>query len=125
MIILPWPSAILSPNSRVHWRPRSKKVKAHRATAYYTALEAGVSIPGAGEIEVVITAHPPDKSRRDRDNLLSQCKAYLDGVAQALQIDDSRFDPKVRWGDVVPKGQIVIEVRAIPTAQSQARQGSL
>lgn len=36
---------------------------------------------------------PPDHRERDRDNLLASMKAGLDGVASALQIDDSRFRP--------------------------------
>lgn len=34
---------------------------------------------------------PPDRRRRDMDNLLASCKGLLDGIADALGVDDSRF----------------------------------
>ena len=40
-----------------------------------------------------ITFIQPDKRRRDRDNLLAAMKSGLDGLAQALGVDDSEFEP--------------------------------
>jgi crossover junction endodeoxyribonuclease RusA len=35
----------------------------------------------------------PDKRHRDADNCLAASKAGLDGVADALIVDDKRFQP--------------------------------
>ena len=34
---------------------------------------------------------PPSKRRRDEDNLLATCKAYLDGIAFGLKVNDCNF----------------------------------
>jgi crossover junction endodeoxyribonuclease RusA len=34
---------------------------------------------------------PPDRRRRDLDNLIASMKAGLDGLADALGVDDSRW----------------------------------
>jgi crossover junction endodeoxyribonuclease RusA len=34
---------------------------------------------------------PPDKRRRDTDGMLSACKSYLDGIADHIGLDDSKF----------------------------------
>ena len=35
----------------------------------------------------------PDRRHRDLDNLLAASKPIIDGMAQALGVDDSRFKP--------------------------------
>jgi crossover junction endodeoxyribonuclease RusA len=56
---------------------------------------------------------PPDKRKRDLDNLLARMKAGLDGLADALGVDDTIFRPAVEWGEVRPRGGVVVtlEVR--------------
>ena len=41
----------------------------------------------------MITFVQPDRRGRDRDNLLAACKPMLDGVADALGVNDSQFEP--------------------------------
>ncbi len=49
--------------------------------------------------------HAPDRRRRDLDNLLSSCKSYLDGVALAYGINDSRLRPMtIDFADEIFKG---------------------
>lgn len=97
---LPWPERSLSPNARVHWAKKAKQVKAARALAYWHVMSAGGQpLKGRGEVHVWINAYPPDRRRRDMDNILASCKAYLDGVAQALRVDDARFVLHVRMTD--------------------------
>jgi hypothetical protein len=56
-----------------------------------------------------ITAYPPDRHARDDDNLAASCKAYRDGIAQALGCDDSLFDQQpIQWGEPVKGGRISI-----------------
>lgn len=105
-IVLYWPSRDLHPNSRVHWSKRSKAAKAMRGHACLLALAAGwgrENVP-EGRLHVWIDAYPPDRRRRDADGLLSSLKAALDGVADALEVDDRRFVPHPYIKDEVRKG---------------------
>src|SRR3546814_1280266 len=89
---LTWPDRASHPNSRGHWSKRAKANKAMRKAAYYLTLGANVKAPENGDIRVVLTFYPPDRRQGDRDNLLSNCKAYLDGIADALGVNDSRSE---------------------------------
>lgn len=60
--------------------------------------------------ELNITFNPPDRRRRDLDNMLAACKAYLDGISDALGVDDSNFKLTIQKGEVVKGGQVVVEV---------------
>lgn len=44
-----------------------------------------------GKIFVWIDFYPPDRRRRDEDNAIAAMKHGLDGVANAIGVDDSRF----------------------------------
>src|SRR3546814_13509232 len=92
---LTWPDRDSHPNSRGHWSKRAKANKAMRKAAYYLTLGAKIKAPENGDIRVVLTFYPPDRRPRDRDNLLSNCKAYLDGNADALAVNDSRSAPSI------------------------------
>ena len=111
VIRLAWPHRDSHPNSRVHWSRRAKANKAMRSAAYYLAKASGIYVPGEGDVAVTLTFYPPDNRRRDRDNLLSNCKAYLDGIADALKVNDSRFVPTIRMSDKTG-GYVEVEVRS-------------
>lgn len=112
-ITLPWPDPRLSPNARNHWAVRCKVVQGARATAFYSAKAAGAPVlPPEGDICVLWTFCPPDKRRRDRDNMIAACKAYADGLAQAWGVDDVRFAPTYKRGEPVRGGLVVVEVMA-------------
>lgn len=94
-IILPWPDRKLHPNARVHWAVKSKAAKAARHYAATMANLHGwhrVQWP-EGRLHVWIDGYAPDKRRRDHDGFLSSLKSALDGIAQAIGVDDSRFIP--------------------------------
>src|SRR3546814_16726876 len=92
-----------------------------RKAAYYLTLGAKIKAPENGDIRVVLTLYPPDRRQRDRDNLLSNCKAYLDGIADALGVNDSRFVPSIRMADETG-GYVVAEITQPERAQAQAEQ---
>ena len=48
--------------------------------------------PPKKEDVVCIEFYPPDKRKRDIDNMLASSKAGIDGIAQAIGIDDSIFN---------------------------------
>lgn len=91
-ITLPWPDRALSPNARGHWSKRHKAAKKAREWARWKVLAAAPwSIPADGRLHLWICFFPPDRRRRDDDNLIAMVKPYRDGLADALGIDDSRF----------------------------------
>jgi len=106
-VSLPWPGRDLSPNSRVHWRRKSASVRAARELAWALVNRTGDIPPGPYRVE--IDAIPPDARRRDVDNVLASCKAYLDGIFQRLGVDDGRVrEVLVRRCDPDPVGSGVV-----------------
>jgi crossover junction endodeoxyribonuclease RusA len=108
IIVLPWPAACLSSNARVYWRRKSAATKVHREWAHNATLEAKPK-HGNGDIPVSITFCPPS-NRFDRANMPHLVKAYLDGIADALGVNDRRFLPSYHFSDPVPGGQVVVVV---------------
>mgnify|MGYP001608086024 CR=1 FL=1 len=99
-IVLPFPDPRLSPNRATghHYGATSAIKKAVRHFAYAEtkkALEGRFTSLACDSVDipVTITFVQPDKRRRDRDNLLFACKSALDGIADALGINDVCFEP--------------------------------
>lgn len=111
---LPWPDKDMSPNARIHWARKAKAVKIARAFAFFKTKEAEwhkMELP-EGRLHIWIDFYPPTKRMPDDDNMLSRCKAYRDGIADALKIDDKRFisHPFVK-NEVVKGGEVRIRIR--------------
>ncbi len=110
-LFLPWPDKRLSPNARVHWSSLARAKKAAKRTAYYTTLEAGIGKIEADTLSVKYSFFPPDHRRRDADNMLAACKAYADGIAQAIGIDDSKWNIAIAArGAVERAGMVKVEL---------------
>lgn len=110
-LFLPWPDRRLSPNARVHWSSLARAKKAAKRTAYYTTLEAGIGKIVASSIAIKYSFFPPDRRARDADNMLSSCKAYQDGISQAIGVDDSKFQITISpRGPVEKAGMIKVEL---------------
>lgn len=110
MIILPWPPKELSPNARCHWAAKAKHVKAARQAAGWAAKASGIKIEGNGFINLQITFNPPSKRRHDIDNCVARLKGSLDGIADGLGVDDSRFRLSIEIGESVKGGQVVVKI---------------
>ena len=54
--------------------------------------------------------YPPDNRRRDLDNMLAASKALIDGVAQSLEVDDSKWAISLRRGEVMQGGNVRFEI---------------
>ncbi|WP_329771100.1 hypothetical protein [Stenotrophomonas maltophilia] len=114
VLVLPWPSKDLSPNGRVHWSRKAKATKRARQTAAVLAHEAGwraLQLP-AGKLHLWVSFHQaPGKALPDDDNMLGRFKAYRDGIAQVLGIDDKRFiSHPVVSSERRPGGQVVVRI---------------
>ena len=113
VINLPWPPRSLSPNARIHWARKAKDAKQCRLTAFAQTKLAGV---GKGDfdlpasLKVTCVFAPPDHRRRDLDNMLSACKSLLDGVSDAIGIDDSKWHIALRKEAPVKGGSVRIEL---------------
>lgn len=107
---LPWPSADLSPNARLHWAAKAKAVKDARRDAVIAARAAGIKRACARRASVTLTFSPPDNRRRDTDNMLSSCKGYCDGIADVIGIDDCLWDIAIRRAEPVKGGNVKFEI---------------
>jgi len=118
VIRLPFPAAALFPNRKngTHWT-KTKAVKdAQRLAGVICTKEAMQDRPATKKwpefIPLSLVYMLPDKRKRDADNMLAASKALLDGMAEALGVDDSRFRPVlVDWIPGQPKvGALVVAV---------------
>lgn len=90
-IILPWPPKILGGNGRGHWAAKHKAVKAARAEAAKATLAAGCKLSNPVTVYLHVKFIPPGNYNYDDDNLIHRFKAYRDGIADALRLDDFHF----------------------------------
>lgn len=57
-----------------------------------------------------ITFYTPDKRRRDLDGMLSSLKSAIDGIADGLNVNDSRFRYTLEIGEPVKCGRIEVSI---------------
>ena len=112
-IELPWPAKVLSPNARVHWAVKSKAVKLSRAAAFYFVRAVERAALPWDRVKVRMEFLPPDKRRRDRDNLIASMKAATDGIADAIGIDDSRFETTYSIGEPIKGGAVIVTLEEL------------
>ena len=114
-VTLPFPDRRLNPNNSKgkHWAATVALRKAARVDAALLTKAAGAGArfaPGQ-ELAIVITFIQPDRRARDRDNLLAACKPMLDGVADALGVNDSQFEPVTIRREYGKKpGAVLVEI---------------
>lgn len=115
-IILPWPDTALMPNKKNgrHWgNTQAAKVRA-RQDGYFGAKQAlgANTLAMADRMPTRITFVAPDRRSRDIDGLLGCIKANLDGIAQAIGIDDKHFRPMTLDDglDKEKKGFVIVEI---------------
>lgn len=94
-VIVPFPPVELSPNYRGHWSKKSGPAKNYRKLCWALALAAKLKVPTyagkEGPIFVRLDFFPPNRNRRDDDNVPASFKSGRDGIADALRTDDARF----------------------------------
>lgn len=115
-LTLPWPPAACSPNARVHWSKKSKAAKTYRAACHLLAKQARMIAP-TGEALLMLEFVPPDRRRRDDDNLLAMFKAGRDGLADALGVDDNIFATQIRVSkETIKGGAVRVRIEALKEA---------
>lgn len=85
---LPWPPRELSPNARKHWSVVAKYKKQYRQLCWAMLKQSKVK---PANLVVSLTFYRPSKRHMDLDNCLAMMKSGLDGVADALGVNDRHF----------------------------------
>lgn len=112
-LTLPFPPSSLSGHAKGHWRKKAALTRNWRNSACLaTILAMPVKVPSRGDIRLHIRFVPPDR-RGDRTNFPNRVKPIIDGIADALGINDSRFVPSYEFSEPEKPGRVEIEVRAI------------
>lgn len=112
---LPFPAKILWPNGRGHHMAKYRETKKHREWAHKAMLaELRGGKHDGTPVRLRATFHPKTANKVDEDNASASLKAYQDGIAQALGMDDSAFgQPIVHIAEPRKGGAVIIEVEAL------------
>jgi len=110
-VTLPWPSSILSGHAQGNGRwAKIAATKKHREWARLATVASGVRmLPDAGDIPIHFRFEPPDR-RGDRTNFPNRLKPYIDGIADALGVNDSRFLPSYEFAPPAKPGAVIVRV---------------
>ncbi|MDE2022045.1 MAG: endodeoxyribonuclease RusA [Patescibacteria group bacterium] len=103
---LPWPPAGLSPNARVHYHKLAALKKKYRRDCAVLVMEQGAKWMAPGAKDVSLTFYPPTKRWPDWDNCIAAFKAGMDGISDAIGVDDSLF--RIRFEVKREKGGCVV-----------------
>lgn len=108
-IELPFPPASLSGHNNGQWYGKSAIIEKHREWARRATVEARPAAPAKGDIPIHIHFHAPD-NRGDRCNYWNRCKSYVDGIADAMKVNDRRFLPSMSFGPNETPGRVVVTI---------------
>jgi len=111
-IVLPFPPAALSGHNKGSWWRTRPLVKQHRTWAWNATMAVKPHLPGLpseGDIPILIRFVPPNR-RGDRTNYPNRCKALIDGVADALNVNDKRFLPRFEYAEPQAPGRVEIVI---------------
>jgi crossover junction endodeoxyribonuclease RusA len=122
VIDLPFPAKALWPNGRAHWAEKARAVKTHRAWACVAAWAAGAPFTDPiVRVSIAVTVHPKTRNPIDRDNCVAALKSYLDGIADALGVDDRTFDtPSISFGEPIKGGLLSLTLTVSPHSRTGA-----
>lgn len=109
-----WPARELWHNDRSHWSGKARATREARKEAFYAAKEAGSDdIKGMSSYDVSVIFEPPDKRKRDRHNMPDTVKPHLDGLQDALGVDDNTFNVEWEYGPSGKPGAVVFVVEGV------------
>ena len=109
-LTLPWPPKELNPNARMHYMALAKYKKTYRAACAWQAVAQGIGRMKAKRLDVQLTFYPPNRRARDADNCLAAMKSGLDGLADVLGVDDSKWRITFEMADTIG-GMVKVEVK--------------
>ncbi|WP_340608061.1 RusA family crossover junction endodeoxyribonuclease [Xenorhabdus bharatensis] len=112
---LPWPPTVNHYWKHSKWGHYiTDKGKAYRQQIIKLIEQQNLDILTASRIKIKIIAHPPDRRRRDIDNLP---KAVFDSLTHAnFWVDDNQIDDmQIMWGDLVKGGCLDVQIWELET----------
>lgn len=116
VIVLDFPPKDLFPNraSGKHWASLYKTKSEYRESSTWLAKsQLGSWKHNGNPIKLTLTFHMPDKRWRDADNCLAAAKAGMDGLADALMVNDRMFNPIMVIRELGEKpGKLIITMEA-------------
>lgn len=116
VIVLDFPPKDLFPNraSGKHWGSLYKLKSDYRESSTWLAKsQLGDWKHNGNPIVLTLTFHMPDKRWRDADNCLAAAKAGIDGLADALMVNDRIFNPIIVQRILGDKpGKLIITLEA-------------
>ena len=102
-VVLGWPPSDLSPNKRLHWAKVASAKKHYRQACLSVTKEQlkkyGKCNNLPERLVLEMTFIPPDRRSYDRDNLVARMKSGIDGLSDALRINDKRFNTVISTMD--------------------------
>lgn len=110
-MVFPWPDSRLSPNKRIDRRALFHVKHAAKDEAFAITHNSKVVVINT-DLQLTLTFYPPDRRKRDLDNLYASWKAYQDGMFAALGVDDSKIERVIlQRGNPIPGGQVFVDIR--------------
>lgn len=111
-IIFPWFPKELNPNSTCYFRKKAKIKATYRAEGFRITTEAlQTQTVDKSAKELHFTFYKPDNRHRDADNMLAAMKSGIDGMADALGINDKQFKTiTIHVADQIG-GYVVVEIK--------------
>lgn len=116
-VSFPWPPAILSGHAKGGTWAKVNATKKLRADAAQLASQVqwpnyGEGKPYEDDIAIRVVFTPPTK-QGDRVNFPARAKPLIDGLADAMQVNDARFLPVYEFAQPCKPGSVVVEVLAL------------
>jgi len=116
VIVLDFPPKDLFPNraSGKHWGSLYKlKLDYRESSTWLAKSQLGDWKHNGNQIVLTLAFHMPDKRWRDADNCLAAAKAGIDGLADALMVNDRIFNPIIVQRILGEKpGKLIITLEA-------------
>lgn len=109
-VTLPWPPSALSPNTRQHWSKLAKAKKQYREACAWTAKAHGLGKIEAGKLHVTLEFYAPTRRAFDLDNLLARMKSGLDGLADVIGVDDSKWSLTIKKAETIG-GMVKVSIK--------------
>lgn len=117
MIVLPFPDKILWPNGRGHHMAKHRAFQKHKGWAKVATCaplirsELRKVMLFSGPLRLRYTITPKTAHPIDRDNAVAAMKAYQDGIAAALGVDDRDFStPEIVFAEPEKPGRVEVTV---------------
>ena len=108
-LILPWPPSVNHYYRRVGARTLISREGRRYRSRICVILKDRIKTTFAGRVRMDINAHPPDRRRRDLDNIT---KALLDALEHGgVYEDDSQIDRlQIERCAVMAGGQVIVHI---------------